>query len=154
MLRQGIFLALLGTTLIVAAEPQGTVIEIKKENLRSSEQVSGTVARSALTSEVQEREPVDRLDRVTGQHDELVYFTELRGMSGQTAKHRWEHNGKIMAEVEFDIKGPRWRVWSSKKLLPEWTGAWTISVINDAGEVIAQQGFTYEATTAAPATAE
>ena len=152
MFRQGLFLALLTTSLITHAEPAGTVIAIKKENPENAEQVGGTVARSALTSQVQDREPLDKLDRVTDQQGQLVYFTELRGMSGQTAKHRWQHNGKVMAEVEFDIKGPRWRVWSSKNFIPDWTGEWTISVINGAGEVISEQGFTYEATK--PAVAE
>ncbi len=111
----------------------------------------GSVVRSALTSAVENREPTDKLDVVNTEQQQLYFFTELRDMSGQTAKHRWEHNGKVMAEVEFNVKGPRWRVWSSKSFVPNWTGDWKVSVINGAGEVIKEETFTYETASAGQA---
>jgi len=73
----------------------------------------------------------------------VFYFTELRDMSGQTAIHRWEFNGNVMAETKFNIAGPRWRVWSSKNLLPSWTGEWKVSVLNGVGDVISEDIFNY-----------
>lgn len=108
----------------------------------------GSVVRSALTSAVEGREPTDSLQAVSTEQQQLFFFTELRDMSGQTAKHRWEHNGKVMAEVEFTVKGPRWRVWSSKSFVPNWTGDWKVSVINGAGDVISEKNFTYETASA------
>lgn len=105
---------------------------------------TGSVVRSAFTSAVENREPTDNLKTVESDQNQLYFFTELRDMSGQTATHRWEHNGKVMAEVEFNVKGPRWRVWSSKKFEPDWTGKWTVSVLNGAGDVISKKSFTYE----------
>lgn len=104
---------------------------------------TGSVVRSALTSAVEDREPTDSLNVVDSEQKQLYFFTELRDMSGQTAKHRWEYNGKVMAEVEFNVKGPRWRVWSSKNFVPGWTGDWKVSVINGAGDVISEKSFTY-----------
>lgn len=114
---------------------------------------TGSVVRSAITSSVENREPTDSLDKVSNEQNQLYFFTELRDMSGQTAKHRWEHDGKVMAEVEFNVKGPRWRVWSSKSFVPNWTGDWKVSVINGAGDVISEKTFTYE-TAAAEQAAE
>jgi len=111
----------------------------------------GSVVRSALTSAVENREPTDKLDIVNTEQQQLYFFTELRDMSGQTAKHRWEHNGKVMAEVEFNVKGPRWRVWSSKSFVPNWIGDWKVSVLNGAGEVIKEETFTYETASASQA---
>jgi hypothetical protein len=48
-----------------------------------------------------------------------------------------------MAEVSFQVGGPRWRVWSSKNMMPEWVGGWKAQVVNSAGEVIAEKSFTY-----------
>lgn len=155
MIRQGLFLVLLTTSLAGQAEQTGTVIAIKKENAVTDEQqmpAKGTVTRSALTSQVQAREPVDELEKITAQQNQLFYFTELRGMSGQTAKHRWEYNGKLMAEVDFNVKGPRWRVWSSKIFKPDWIGEWKVSVINAAGEVISEKNFSYDTAVLEPAT--
>ena len=98
----------------------------------------GTVARSAFTSSIAEREPVDTLQQLNAVEQKVYFFTELRDMEGQTATHRWELNGEIMAEVAFEVKGSRWRVWSSKNLQPQWTGEWKVSVLNGANEVITE----------------
>ena len=148
MIRQVLFLALLSMTWAVQAEEAATSATMKKENAVNYEQgmfSKGKVARSAITSAVQQREPIDQLDKITTQQNQLYFFTELRDMSGQTAKHRWEYNGKVMAEVDFNVKGPRWRVWSSKKRNPGWTGDWKVSVINAVGDVVSEQTFSYEA---------
>jgi hypothetical protein len=98
----------------------------------------GSVVRSIFTSSIQDREPIDKLDN-TAEAERVFYFTELRDMSGQTAIHRWEYDGKVMAEVKFDVRGPRWRVWSSKSFVPGWTGDWKVSVLNGAGETISEE---------------
>ncbi len=108
----------------------------------------GSVVRSAFTREIDEREPTENLKNLTNESGQVKFFTELRDMSGQTAIHRWEYEGKVVAEVEFNVKGPRWRVWSSKKLIPQWTGDWKVSVINGAGEVISEKNMSYDVATA------
>jgi len=50
-----------------------------------------------------------------------------------------------MAEIPFEVKGQRWRVWSSKNLQPGWLGEWTVSVVRSNGEVVASENFTYQA---------
>ncbi|MCK4865938.1 MAG: DUF2914 domain-containing protein [Gammaproteobacteria bacterium] len=108
----------------------------------------GSVVRSAFTRTIDEREPAESLENLTNENGQVKFFTELRDMSGQTAVHRWEYDGKIVAEVEFNVKGPRWRVWSSKSLTPQWTGEWKVSVINGAGEVISEKNLSYDVATA------
>ena len=99
----------------------------------------GEVARAAFATAVVDREPVDTLDKLPADRQKIYFFTELRGMAGQTATHRWEHAGRVQAEVQFEVKGPRWRVWSSKNLPPDATGEWKVSVINGNGEVISEE---------------
>lgn len=110
----------------------------------------GSVVRSAFTRTIDEREPAENLQNLTNENVQVKFFTELRDMSGQTAIHRWEYDGKVVAEVEFNVKGPRWRVWSSKSLVPQWTGDWKVSVINGAGEVISEKNLSYDIAAAAP----
>jgi len=99
----------------------------------------GSVVRSIFTSAIQDREPIDKLNNTASDTDQVFYFTELRDMSGQTATHRWEHDGKVIAEVKFDVRGPRWRVWSSKSFIPSTAGDWKVSVVNGAGETISEE---------------
>lgn len=108
----------------------------------------GTVARSVFTTAIADREPVDTLQTIEAQEQTIYFFTELLDMQEQTATHRWEYNGEVMAEVIFEVKGPRWRVWSSKNLQPEWLGEWKVSVINGANEVISETTLNIVAATA------
>ncbi len=103
----------------------------------------GTVARSVFTTLIDHREPVDKVKQVPQQKNDIIYFTELRDMTGQTAKHRWEFKGKIMSEVKFKVRGPRWRVWSKKSFTPGWAGDWKVSVINGVGDVISEEVIAY-----------
>ncbi len=109
----------------------------------------GSVVRSIFTSEVKDREPTDKLTE--SEPKQIYYFTELRDMNGQTATHRWEHDGKVITEIKFNVKGNRWRAWSSKNFVPQAVGAWKVSVVNGAGEVISEESFKVAASSAAPA---
>ena len=103
----------------------------------------GRVARAVLTRDVINREPVDDLTQISNDIVKIFFFTDLRGMSGHTVKHRWEHNGNIVSELEYVVRGPRWRVWSSKNMKPDWLGKWKISVVNTVGDVIEMREFEY-----------
>jgi hypothetical protein len=105
--------------------------------------IGGSVSRSAFTLAVVNREPRDHLTSLTNDQQHVYYFTELKGMSGQRVTHRWLYNGQTMAEVAFNVGAPRWRVWSSKTLLPSWTGTWSVAVINDLGQEIKRDSFEY-----------
>lgn len=104
---------------------------------------AGWVARATLTTAVQDREPIDSVSTLSNDTTTLYYFTEVRDMAGQTIKHRWERNGEVMAEVEFEIGGPRWRIYSSKTLVPSWLGDWKVSATDAAGNPLSVNNFVY-----------
>lgn len=113
----------------------------------------GSVARTAFTTEIVDREPVDNLTSVPNSVNRIFFFSDLRGLQGQIVTHRWEYNGKVMAEIKFKVGGgPRWRVYSSKNLVPDWTGQWTVVVLDESGWPLKASIFDYtEAATAASA---
>ena len=102
------------------------------------------IARSAFASAIEEKEPVDQIKELTTDSSKIYFFTEITGMEGLTMIHRWEYNDKVMAEVPFEVRANRWRVWSSKNLLPSWTGEWQVSVVDEGGNVLARESFTYK----------
>jgi len=103
-----------------------------------------SVARALFTTAIQDREPVDTLNALTNDQTRIYYFSEIRDGEGQRITHRWEHNGKTMSEMSFDIGGNRWRVYSSKTLDPSWTGDWKVSVLDANGATLSVNTFTYE----------
>ena len=104
---------------------------------------AGEVARAQFATGISDREPMDDVTELGMDQTQVYFFTELTGFSGETITHRWEHGGEMMAEVSFDVRGPRWRVWSSKQLQPGWTGEWKVSVVDGAGKVLTEKTFNY-----------
>ena len=101
------------------------------------------VSRAQFTSAIEQREPVDEIGQLGIDHGRIYFFSEIHNGQGHTITHRWLYQGKVMAEITFDIKGPRWRVWSSKNLLPFWTGTWTVQVVDGDGRVLTEKTFKY-----------
>ncbi len=91
------------------------------------------VARGVFTTAVKDREPVDQVLRLTNDHREIYFFTELRHFTGQTVIHRWEYEGNMVTERKFEVGGPRWRVASRKGLNPGMTGRWSVVVLDGEG---------------------
>jgi len=104
---------------------------------------AGRVTRAQFTSEVKNLEPLDSLMALSNDKTRIAYFTEIQDMAGQTVIHRWEYNGKVMAEVPFKVGAARWRVYSTKTLDPSWVGEWKASVVDSAGSSLSVNTFTY-----------
>jgi hypothetical protein len=109
----------------------------------SAAMATGDVGRSFFTTGIDEREPVDRIETLAPSEERVFFFTEVIDMSDRSITHRWSYLGQTMAEVGFDIGGDRWRVWSSKRLVPEWAGAWQVDVIDENGQVLDTKYFRY-----------
>ena len=101
------------------------------------------VARAVFTSGVENREPVDTITTLSNDKDKIYFFTDLRGLGGQTVTHRWEYQGKTVSEVKFNVGGPRWRVWTSKNIPVKWVGPWVIEVVDEDENVLTQKLFYY-----------
>jgi hypothetical protein len=86
---------------------------------------------------------VDEVKRLSNESMEILFFTDLRDLQGQTVTHLWERDAKVMAKVSFAVGAPRWRVYSSKTLDPSWTGEWSVKVVDAAGQVIHAEFFEY-----------
>lgn len=137
------------------AEPEvGGEVAAAEERSAPADAAAGRVARAAVTTAVLNREPVDSVDRVSDEVAQLSYFTELIDLQGQTVTHVWERQGEEMARVSFEIGGPRWRVHSTKRLRPDWIGAWKVSVVDGAGNELRSDHFYFaEAEAGEPAAA-
>lgn len=103
----------------------------------------GKVARAVFSSNIQDREPVDSIQQLGSETQQIFFFTELKNLQGQAVKHRWLRNGEQMAEVDFNVGGNRWRVWSSKQLIPGSEGEWKVEVVDGSGVVLGSNSIHY-----------
>lgn len=101
------------------------------------------VKRAQFTTNVVMNEPENDVDTLTTQADEVYFFTEIVGLEGSSIEHRWIYDGEVVATVPISIKGPRWRVYSTKKMSADHIGTWTVAVYGPNDIKIAEDSFVY-----------
>ncbi len=110
------------------------------------------VVRDAVAAGISDREPIDEGTVFSPALDRIYYFTEIQSQSPSTEiTHVWYYGDREVARVTLPVDGPRWRTWSSKQILPEWTGQWMVEAVTSDGSVVASQTFSVEAGSATTA---
>jgi hypothetical protein len=133
--------ALLCAPAAVSAQQQGAAGEDTVARDAGGLSVAGMV----VTTSVRDRMPADTLSTVPADAGRVVLWTRITGSSGQTAvEHVWYRGDEEMARVSLDVGGSDWRTWSSKRILPSWTGRWRVEVRGPAGDVLETTRFTVE----------
>ena len=112
-------------------------------NVLASDWPHENISNAEFAMEIKDRTPLNIIEELDNSFGKIYFFTNIRNLQGQRIKHRWIYNNKVMAEVEFAVNGPRWRVWSSKNLWPTWLGKWTVEVLNSEDEVFFKKEFNY-----------
>ncbi len=88
------------------------------------------------------RTPVGSATHFSADIDRLYCFTRLTGAYDPTTiTHVWFHEGRTRAHVSLDVTSPNWRTWSSKALLPVWTGSWEVRVLDEHGIILKSIAF-------------
>ena len=113
------------------------------------------VAESMFTVEtelcggVEDRMPVGPAETFPANIENVYLWCKVTGALDSTSIFvNWYYQEKEMASVELPVKSPSWRTWSSKTILPEWVGDWTVRMLNKDGNGIKEIKFTI--TAAAP----
>ena len=93
-----------------------------------------TVARAVVCQDVVDRMPVGAADVIPAGTERVFCFTRIDGARGETQiTHNWYYMGSLKASVVLPVRASVWRTWSSKTLLPEWTGEWMVEVLSSDG---------------------
>lgn len=101
------------------------------------------VTRAVVATDVVDREPVGEADTFAADVGQVFFYTVLEGDFGETRlEHVWLYQGEEMARVPLTVRGPRWRTWSSKSLVPEWSGSWEVQLVDENGTVLDSASFT------------
>ncbi len=132
-------LACLLAVLVAAVAAPGLAQEVSPAS-----EPSASVAQISVCTAIEERQPVGVSETFGPDVGRLYCFTDVRGAEGLTLTHVWIHEGTTRARVPLSIRGPRWRCWSSKQILPSWTGAWEVKVLDEEGRVLASSAFRVE----------
>jgi hypothetical protein len=93
-----------------------------------------TVAQAVVCREIVDRMPVGAGDVIPAGADRVFCFTQIDGIhEAAEITHNWYYQGSLKASVVLPVHASGWRTWSSKSLLPEWTGEWMVEVLSKDG---------------------
>lgn len=115
-------------------------------NLVLAQWQHNNISKAVFAKSVVDRTPIDIISQADNKLQKVYFFTNIRNLTGERITHRWIYKGKVKAQISFDINSKRWRVWSSKNLWHNWTGVWTVEVLNRAGRVLLSKDFIYKKT--------
>jgi hypothetical protein len=138
------------------ADTQPDSARVKTSARTPADTARDRVIRAQFTTGIKGQEPINRIRSVFSKDGEvfsldgrpiraLYYFTEIKGMRGETVTHRWEHNGEVVTKTSFYVGGDPWRVYSHEDLPPSMAGDWRLVVTDAQGKVIKTDSFLYQA---------
>ncbi|MFQ5847346.1 MAG: DUF2914 domain-containing protein [Candidatus Methylomirabilales bacterium] len=132
------------TGLIVVGLPR--LARAQEKPQETERQMAGSeVVRDAVAAAISDREPVDASQVFSPTIGTIYYFTAVRSPRPPTEiTHVWYHGEREVARVTLSVNGPIWRTWSSKRILPTWTGSWRVEALTPEGTVLASQDFSVE----------
>lgn len=79
---------------------------------------SATVARAEMiaqfTDKVENREPVNKIESVSkGSDERITFYSVIEDQTDTTVYHVWKNGDTEFYRKDYNVGGPRWRVWSS-----------------------------------------
>lgn len=103
------------------------------------------ITRLVIAGSVEDLEPVGTVNAFSSSTEKVYCFLEAKDIIEDTEiVFLWYHEGKNKAVVTLPLrKGSRWRTYSSKKL-GGLTGAWTVELQANDGNVLETVTFTVE----------
>ena len=108
---------------------------------KESEKAGLVVSRIVMCENVKEREPL-AVDSVFFNVKSLCCYTVIRGAANPTyVQHVWYYGKKEMARIKLNVRAARWRTYSSKRIIPQWTGDWRIEILDADNKKISQISF-------------
>lgn len=96
-------------------------------------------------TDVQDREIVNADTVFSSDVERIFCLTHVTGMEEEsTLTHIWYLDNQEMASVELPVRSSDWRTWSSKTILPDWTGEWSVDVHDSEGNLLMSKSIQVE----------
>jgi hypothetical protein len=143
--------ALLLAVLLVPALAQDSTEPAKPETQPAATTETKPETESSLTAEatlctgVVDRMAQGEATTFSSDIGEIYLWCRIKGAEDTTyVEHKWYYRGEEKAAVKLSVKGSSWRTWSSKKILPEWTGGWEVRIVDADQKVVKTLSFTVQ----------
>lgn len=110
-----------------------------------SEESELKVTKMVFCTEIIGREPLSEESSFPNDTPKVFCFTKIEGAQfDMEVTHKWYYEDSLMAEVQLSVRSAAWRTYSSKNMMPAWTGTWRVIVVDDAGNAIREESFEFK----------
>ncbi|MCD4812511.1 DUF2914 domain-containing protein [bacterium] len=113
------------------AEAKAAGAETKVTGAMEASVQSGIqVVEGVIATGIEARQPVGENTSFSKDVVKVYCWTKISGVTDPVQViHRWKKGEQVMAEVSLGVGGSPWRIYSSKNIMPEWTGTWSVDVV-------------------------
>ncbi len=104
------------------------------------------VKRFLLTKSVSNKEPQGELADINFNADGWAViwaYSEVIELSGSQLNYVWLYEGSQVAKVPVNVRGIRWRSYSSKNVNQDMTGNWRVELQDGEGRLLASADFLF-----------
>lgn len=115
--------------------------------LKQNKIIEPSVKRFLLARTVSNREPLGELNdiRFNAEGSAVVWaYSEVIDMKGSQFNYVWSHDGNQLATVRVNVRGNRWRSYSSKVINQSMSGSWRVEMQDGEGRLMASADFFLE----------
>ena len=106
------------------------------------------VLRASLNYQIKDNQPYQQVNEAIkmpkNKAIDLFYFTEIKGINGNSLFHYWYKDGVLVYKTQFEPKVNKSRLISSKKLSAGDIGEWQIQLADRKGKVLSEVNFNAE----------
>jgi len=100
---------------------------------------------AVICRDVVSLDPVGSGDVFTSDLKKLMCFTRVVGAKEDTEIiHNWYLGEKLLASISLHIGSDNWRTYSSKTILPDYTGEWKVEIVMPDGQLLKRIYFIVE----------
>ncbi len=104
-----------------------------------------SIEKAVICTSIEDRSPVGVNTQFFEQIDRLYCYTHVTGCNPpDSIAHVWYHEGREKAKVMLPVRSASWRTWSSKTILPGWSGAWRVEILSGRGDLLHTVRFIYK----------
>lgn len=143
-----IALSITGITASLLATTTGAVEAVRTEAVdeyvEEHQPASGSVTTKTFTTAIVAGKPADDQRAFENTVDTIYFYTVLEGLKGQAVTHRWKYAGHVISNADISVTADPFPTWSSNKIESNWTGFWTVEVLDSNSKVIGVGTFQYD----------
>ncbi len=100
------------------------------------------VVDAAICRNVQDRQPVEPGSSFPADVGKIYCWSKIKDGQDMMVKHVYYRDNKEMAAAELQVRSPMFRTYSTKTILPAWTGQWRVDIVDPEGKVLKSLDFT------------